>query len=169
MAIRESRTLTAKAVPQANGWVRYNSVSGSSSSSSGSMNWTLLSLTSSVIMGMQAPKHVPLLWRTMALPRGLVQSLGAGPAENLHIENSQEPRNKMKILWKENMKWDTCYRILTSSKSTKRIIKSHCFDVKCCQNGLFVCHWCVLCWAWYLILSAFQINEKNISILLQIR
>lgn len=41
----------------------------------------------------------------MALPRGLVQSLGAGPAENLHIENSQEPRNKMKILWKENMKW----------------------------------------------------------------
>jgi hypothetical protein len=42
----ESSTLTAKAVPQANGCVRYNSVSGSSSSS-WSRNWTLLSLTSS--------------------------------------------------------------------------------------------------------------------------
>lgn len=31
--IRESSTLTAKAVPQAKGWVRYSSVSGSSSSS----------------------------------------------------------------------------------------------------------------------------------------
>lgn len=29
----ESRTLTANAVPQAKGWVRYSSVSGSSSSS----------------------------------------------------------------------------------------------------------------------------------------
>lgn len=31
--IKESSTLTANAVPQAKGWVRYNSVSGSSSSS----------------------------------------------------------------------------------------------------------------------------------------
>lgn len=31
--INESRTLMAKAVPQAKGWVRYSSVSGSSSSS----------------------------------------------------------------------------------------------------------------------------------------
>lgn len=31
--INESNTLTAKAVPQANGCVKYNSVSGSSSSS----------------------------------------------------------------------------------------------------------------------------------------
>lgn len=31
--IRESSTLIAKAVPQAKGWVRYSSVSGSSSSS----------------------------------------------------------------------------------------------------------------------------------------
>lgn len=42
--IRESSTLTAKAVPQAKGWVRYSSVSGSSSSS-WSRNWTLESLT----------------------------------------------------------------------------------------------------------------------------
>lgn len=45
--INESNTLTAKAVPQANGWVRYSSVSGSSSSS-WSRNCTLLSFTSSV-------------------------------------------------------------------------------------------------------------------------
>ena len=44
--IKESSTDTAKAVPQAKGWVRYNSVSGSSSSS-WSKNCTLLSLTSS--------------------------------------------------------------------------------------------------------------------------
>ena len=44
--INESSTDTAKAVPQAKGCVRYNSVSGSSSSS-WSKNWTLLSLTSS--------------------------------------------------------------------------------------------------------------------------
>lgn len=42
--IRESSTLMAKAVPQAKGWVRYSSVSGSSSSS-WSRNWTLESLT----------------------------------------------------------------------------------------------------------------------------
>lgn len=42
--IRESSTLTAKAVPQANGWVRYSSVSGSSSSS-WSRNWTFESFT----------------------------------------------------------------------------------------------------------------------------
>lgn len=42
--MRESRTLTANAVPQANGWVRYNSVSGSSSSS-WSRNWTFESFT----------------------------------------------------------------------------------------------------------------------------
>lgn len=42
--IRESNTLTANAVPQANGWVRYSSVSGSSSSS-WSKNWTLESFT----------------------------------------------------------------------------------------------------------------------------
>lgn len=45
--MRESSTLTAKAVPQANGCVRYSSVSGSSSSS-WSRNCTLLSFTSSV-------------------------------------------------------------------------------------------------------------------------
>lgn len=45
--INESKTLTANAVPQANGCVRYNSVSGSSSSS-WSRNCTLLSLTSSL-------------------------------------------------------------------------------------------------------------------------
>ena len=78
VAMRESRTLTAKAVPQAKGWVRYSSVSGSSSSSSGSMNWTLESFTSSVMMGMHAPKQVPRLCNTIALPRGLVTSLGAG-------------------------------------------------------------------------------------------
>jgi len=39
----ESRTLTANAVPQANGWVMYNSVSGSSSSS-WSRNCTFVSL-----------------------------------------------------------------------------------------------------------------------------
>ena len=33
--IRESKTLTAKAVPHAKGWVMYSSVSGSSSSSWG--------------------------------------------------------------------------------------------------------------------------------------
>ena len=53
-------------------------MSGSSSSSSGSMNWTLESLTSSVIMGMQAPKQVPRLCSTIAFPSGLVTSLGAG-------------------------------------------------------------------------------------------
>lgn len=42
--IRESSTLTAKAVPQAKGWVRYSSVSGSSSSS-WSRNWTFESFT----------------------------------------------------------------------------------------------------------------------------
>ena len=45
--MRESSTDTANAVPHAKGWVRYNSVSGSSSSS-WSKNWTLLSLTNSV-------------------------------------------------------------------------------------------------------------------------
>ena len=45
--IIESSTETAKAVPQAKGSVRYNSVSGSSSSS-GSKNPTLLSTISSV-------------------------------------------------------------------------------------------------------------------------
>lgn len=44
--IRESKTLTANAVPHANGCVRYSSVSGSSSSS-WSRNCTLLSLTNS--------------------------------------------------------------------------------------------------------------------------
>ena len=42
--MRESSTLTAKAVPQAKGCVRYSSVSGSSSSS-WSKNWTLESFT----------------------------------------------------------------------------------------------------------------------------
>ena len=45
--IKESSTLTANAVPQANGWVRYNSVSGSSSSS-WSRNWTFESFTMGV-------------------------------------------------------------------------------------------------------------------------
>jgi hypothetical protein len=44
--MRESKTLTAKAVPHANGCVKYSSVSGSSSSS-WSKNCTLLSFTSS--------------------------------------------------------------------------------------------------------------------------
>ena len=58
--ISESRTLTAKAVPQANGWVRYSSVSGSSSSS-WSRNWTLLSLPSIVIMGTAEPYSGPMI------------------------------------------------------------------------------------------------------------
>lgn len=63
----ESKTLTAKAVPHANGWVRYSSVSGSSSSS-WSRNCTLLSLTSSVIMGTLAPYTDPRLCNTMGPP-----------------------------------------------------------------------------------------------------
>jgi hypothetical protein len=63
----ESKTLTAKAVPHANGWVRYNSVSGSSSSS-WSRNCTLLSLTSSVIIGTLAPYTDPRLCNTMGPP-----------------------------------------------------------------------------------------------------
>lgn len=63
----ESKTLTAKAVPHANGWVRYSSVSGSSSSS-WSRNCTLLSLTSSVIIGTLAPYTDPRLCNTMGPP-----------------------------------------------------------------------------------------------------
>lgn len=63
----ESKTLTANAVPHANGWVRYNSVSGSSSSS-WSRNCTLLSLTSSVIIGTFAPYTDPRLCNTIGPP-----------------------------------------------------------------------------------------------------
>lgn len=63
----ESKTLTANAVPHAKGCVRYNSVSGSSSSS-WSRNWTLLSLTNSVIMGTLAPYTDPRLCKTMGPP-----------------------------------------------------------------------------------------------------
>jgi hypothetical protein len=38
----------------------------------------LLSLTSSVIMGMLAPKTVPLRWSTIGAPSGLLLSDGAG-------------------------------------------------------------------------------------------
>jgi len=65
--ISESKTLTAKAVPHANGWVRYSSVSGSSSSS-WSRNCTLLSLTSSVIIGTLAPYTDPRLCNTIGPP-----------------------------------------------------------------------------------------------------
>lgn len=63
----ESRTLTANAVPHANGCVRYSSVSGSSSSS-WSRNCTLLSLTSSVIIGTLAPYTEPRRCSTIGPP-----------------------------------------------------------------------------------------------------
>ena len=76
--MRESRTLTAKAVPQAKGCVRYSSVSGSSSSS-WSRNWTLLSFTNSVIIGTFDPYTEPFLCRTMGEPSGGIVSGAVEP------------------------------------------------------------------------------------------
>ena len=45
---------------------------------SSKVTWTLLSLTSSVIMGILAPKTIPLLCSTMALPKGLLVAVVIG-------------------------------------------------------------------------------------------
>ena len=132
--IRESSTETAKAVPQAKGCVRYNSVSGSSSSS-WSKNWTLLSLTSSEKYKRYLD-DLPYQLTTMFLQHTCYHGNIGAINRTLSLQNNGASKRTHGIR-----------HIHIGTKDTNRVVKSHGFDVEGCQNCLLVCQrWIVIRW-----------------------